>query len=170
MAREFQALGADGILSVSPYYNKPTQEGLYQHYKAIAGAISLPIILYNVPGRTGVNIEPATLVRLAEIENIVGVKEASGNISQMAAMLDSVPEQFLVLSGDDAMTLPLMALGGRGVISVSSNEIPAEMTRIVQLPARTISPRRAKFTKLFAVDGSEFRRDESEAGEGGAWR
>ncbi len=133
MAREFQALGASGILSVTPYYNKPTQEGLYQHYKAIAEAIPLPIILYNIPGRTGVNIEPATLVRLAEIENIVAVKEASGNISQMAAILDKVPQRFLVLSGDDAITLPLMALGGRGVISVSSNEIPAEMARLVQL-------------------------------------
>ena len=133
MAREFQALGASGILSVTPYYNKPTQEGLYQHYEAIAGAIRLPIILYNSPGRTGVNIEPATLVRLAEIENIVAVKEASGNISQMATILDKVPQRFLVLSGDDAITLPLMALGGRGVISVSSNEIPAEMGRLVQL-------------------------------------
>ncbi|HEY6443191.1 MAG TPA: 4-hydroxy-tetrahydrodipicolinate synthase [Candidatus Acidoferrales bacterium] len=133
MAREFQALGANGILSVTPYYNKPTQEGLFQHYKAIAEAIRLPIILYNIPGRTGVNIEPATLVRLAEIENIVAVKEASGNISQMAAILDKVPQRFLVLSGDDAITLPLMALGGRGVISVSSNEIPAEMVKIVQL-------------------------------------
>lgn len=133
MAREFQALGASGILSVTPYYNKPTQEGLYQHYKAIAEAIPLPIILYNIPGRTGVNIEPTTLVRLAEIENIVAVKEASGNISQMAAILDKVPQRFLVLSGDDAITLPLMALGGRGVISVSSNEIPAEMVRLVQL-------------------------------------
>jgi len=133
MARAFQALGADGILSVAPYYNKPTQEGLYQHYKAIASAISLPIILYNIPGRTGVNIEPATVARLAEIDNIVGVKEASGNISQMAVALDMVPSKFLVLSGDDAITLPLMALGGKGLISVSSNEIPAEMTRIAQL-------------------------------------
>ncbi len=133
MAREFQALGASGILSVTPYYNKPTQEGLYQHYKAIAAAISLPIILYNIPGRTGVNIESATLVRLAEIENIVAVKEASGNISQMAAILDKVPPTFSVLSGDDAITLPLMALGGRGVISVSSNEIPAEMAKIAEL-------------------------------------
>jgi 4-hydroxy-tetrahydrodipicolinate synthase len=133
MAREFQALGADGILSVSPYYNKPTQEGLYQHYKALAAAVPLPIILYNIPGRTGVNIEPATVKRLSEIDNIVGVKEASGNISQMAALLDLLPERFIVLSGDDVITLPLMSLGGRGVISVSSNEIPAEMTRITKL-------------------------------------
>jgi len=133
MAREFEALGASGILSVSPYYNKPTQEGLYQHFKAIAAAVRLPIILYNIPGRTGVNIEPATIKRLAEIENIAGVKEASGNISQMAVILDSVPERFAVLSGDDGITLPLMAIGGRGLISVASNEIPAEMTRIVKL-------------------------------------
>ncbi|MGO9589258.1 MAG: 4-hydroxy-tetrahydrodipicolinate synthase [Candidatus Acidiferrales bacterium] len=132
-AREYETMGADGILSVSPYYNKPTQEGLYQHFKAIAAAISLPIVLYNIPGRTGVNIEPATMRRLAEIDNIVGVKEASGNISQMAVVLDIVPDDFVVLSGDDGITIPLMSLGGRGLISVASNEIPAEMTRIVQL-------------------------------------
>jgi 4-hydroxy-tetrahydrodipicolinate synthase len=133
MARECETMGASGILSVSPYYNKPTQEGLYQHFKAIAAAVRVPVILYNIPGRTGVNIEPATIYRLAEIENIVGVKEASGNISQMAAILDGVPEGFDVLSGDDGITLPLMALGGRGLISVTSNEIPAEMTQIVKL-------------------------------------
>ncbi len=133
VAREFEAMGAKGILSVSPYYNKPTQEGLYQHFKAIAGALRVPVILYNIPGRTGVNIEPATMKRLAEIDSIAGVKEASGNISQMAVILDCVPERFVVLSGDDGITLPLMAIGGRGLISVSSNEIPAEMTRLVQL-------------------------------------
>ncbi|HTS11649.1 MAG TPA: 4-hydroxy-tetrahydrodipicolinate synthase [Candidatus Limnocylindrales bacterium] len=132
-AREFEALGASAILSVTPYYNKPTQEGLYQHYKAIAAAVALPIILYNVPGRTGVNIEPATVSRLAEIENIVAIKEASGNIGQMAAIAARVPERFSVLSGDDAVTVPLMAVGGRGVISVVSNEIPAEMTKLTQL-------------------------------------
>lgn len=133
LARELEAMGADGILSVTPYYNKPTQEGLYQHYKAIASAIRLPIIVYSVQGRTGVNVEPGTLKRLSEIDNIVGVKEASGNISQMSAVLSQVPERFDVLSGDDAITLPLMALGGRGIISVASNEIPAEMTRLAQL-------------------------------------
>lgn len=133
MAREFQAIGASGILSVSPYYNKPTQEGLYQHFKAIATELNVPIILYNIPGRTGVNIEPPTMKRLAEIGNIVGVKEASGNISQMAAILETVPHSFIVLSGDDGITLPLLAIGGRGLISVSSNEIPADMTRLVQL-------------------------------------
>ena len=115
LARECQKLGADGILSVTPYYNKPTQEGLYQHYKAIADAIEIPIILYSVQGRTGVNIEPATVVRLAEIENIIGIKEASGNITQIAEIMHRVPEKFIVLSGDDAMTLPVIALGGRGV-------------------------------------------------------
>lgn len=132
LARECQKLGADGILSVTPYYNKPTQEGLYQHYKAIAQAISLPIIVYSVQGRTGVNVEPATLRRLAEIENIVGVKEASGNISQIASVIAQTPKTFAVLSGDDAIALPVIALGGRGVISVASNEIPAEMTCLVQ--------------------------------------
>ena len=132
-AREYQAIGADGILSVAPYYNKPTQEGLYQHYRYIASASSLPVVLYNVPGRTGVNIEPATVRRLAAIDTIVGIKEASGNISQMASLASSVPDDFVVLSGDDAVTLPLMALGGRGVISVVSNEIPSEMARLCTL-------------------------------------
>ena len=135
-ARELEKIGADGILSVTPYYNKPTQEGLYQHFRAIAEAVTLPIILYSVQGRTGVNVEPATVKRLAEIENIVGIKEASGNISQMAAILNSVPDDFIVLSGDDAITLPLMALGGRGVISVVSNEIPAEMAHLTQQALR----------------------------------
>jgi 4-hydroxy-tetrahydrodipicolinate synthase len=133
LAQELRHMGVDGILSVTPYYNKATQEGLYQHYKAIASAVPLPIIVYNVPGRTGVNVETATLRRLAEIDNIVGVKEASGNISQMAAVCHQMPERFDVLSGDDAITLPLIALGGRGLVSVASNEIPAEMTRLVQL-------------------------------------
>jgi 4-hydroxy-tetrahydrodipicolinate synthase len=136
MARELAELGVDGILSVTPYYNKPTQEGLYQHYRAIAEAVSLPIILYSVQGRTGVNIEPATVARLAAIKNIVGIKEASGSIAQMAAILNCVPEDFVVLSGDDAITLPLIALGGRGVISVVSNEIPAEMSEMVRLALR----------------------------------
>jgi 4-hydroxy-tetrahydrodipicolinate synthase len=133
MAREIAAIGADGILSVTPYYNKPTQEGLYQHYRAIAQGVPLPIILYSVQGRTGVNIEPATVKRLAAIENIIGIKEASGSIAQMSTVLNNVPDDFIVLSGDDAIALPLAALGGRGVISVVSNEIPAEMTRLAHL-------------------------------------
>ena len=131
-AREYESLGANGILSVTPYYNKPSQEGLYQHFKAIAASVSIPVILYNVPGRTGVNLEPATVARLAQISNIVGIKEASANISQMSAVLQSVPREFAVLSGDDAITLPLAALGGVGVISVVSNEIPTEMTSLVR--------------------------------------
>jgi 4-hydroxy-tetrahydrodipicolinate synthase len=132
LAKELEGMGVDGILSVTPYYNKPTQEGLYQHYKAIAESISLPIIVYSVQGRTGVNVEPATLVRLAEVENIVGVKEASGNVGQMAKIISTVPRAFTVLSGDDALTLPLIGLGGRGIISVVSNQIPAEMTKLAQ--------------------------------------
>src|SRR6476659_7972970 len=122
LAKEIEAIGADGILSVTPYYNKPTQEGLYQHYAAIASAIRLPIVVYSVVGRTGVNVEPSTLARLARIENIVGVKEASGNISQMANVVHEVPAGFHVLSGDDAITIPLVALGGLGIIAVASNE------------------------------------------------
>jgi 4-hydroxy-tetrahydrodipicolinate synthase len=133
LAEELAQIGVDGILSVTPYYNKPTQEGLYQHYRAIASNISLPIIVYSVQGRTGVNVEPATLARLATIQGIAGVKEASGNISQMASIIQVVPPDFLVLSGDDAITLPLIALGGRGLISVVSNEIPSEMTQLVRL-------------------------------------
>jgi 4-hydroxy-tetrahydrodipicolinate synthase len=119
--------GVDWILTASPYYNKPTQEGQYQHFKAIAEAIDKPIILYNVPGRTSANIEPATLARLAEIKNIAAVKEASGNISQIAEVFNQVPQDFLVFSGDDAITLAVIALGGVGIVSVASNEIPAEM-------------------------------------------
>ncbi len=132
LARELEALGADGLLSVTPYYNKPTQEGLFQHYRAIAGATRLPIVLYNVPGRCGTNLEPATVARLAKIENIVGVKEASGNIGQMAAVLNVVSEEFSVLAGDDSVALPLFALGGKGVISVASNEVPREMALLCE--------------------------------------
>jgi 4-hydroxy-tetrahydrodipicolinate synthase len=128
--------GARGLLSVTPYYNKPTQEGLYLHYRAIAESTDLPIIVYNVPGRAGVNVEPATLARIATLPNIVGVKEASGNISQMIDICKLLPPDFIVLSGDDALTLPLMAIGGRGVISVASNEIPADMVEMVAAAAR----------------------------------
>ncbi len=133
LAKELEAMGADGLLSVTPYYNKPTQEGLYQHYRAIASSTRLPIIVYSVQGRTGINVEPLTLKRLAEIDNIAGVKEASGNISQMAAVVHHVPEHFAVLSGDDSITIPLISLGGRGIISVVSNEIPGPMSRLAQL-------------------------------------
>src|SRR2546428_12062221 len=122
----------NAILTASPYYNKPTQEGQHRHFRAIAEAEDKPLILYNVPGRTGANLEPATLARLAEVPNIAGVKEASGNISQIAEVCNAVPPHFLVFSGDDAVTLPVIALGGVGIISLASNEIPrelAEMTR-----------------------------------------
>ena len=131
-AAEMKGAGADGILSVTPYYNKPTQEGLFQHFRAIAESTSLPIVVYNVPGRTGCNIEPATVVRLASLPNVIGIKEASGNMTQMCEVCRLVPPDFLVLSGDDAVTLPLMAVGGRGIISVASNQIPGEMARMVE--------------------------------------
>jgi len=120
--------GVDAILTASPYYNKPTQEGQYQHFKAIAEAVDKPLVLYNVPGRTGANIEPVTLGRLAKVPNIVAVKEASGNISQIAEVFNHVPDSFLVFSGDDSITLPVISLGGVGIISVCSNEIPREMS------------------------------------------
>jgi len=125
--------GVDAILTASPYYNKPTQEGQYRHFKAISEAVGeKPVILYNVPARTGSNLEPATLARLAEIPNIVGVKEASGNMTQIAEAINAVPETFLVFSGDDSVTLPVIALGGVGVISVCSNEIPHEMASLTR--------------------------------------
>jgi 4-hydroxy-tetrahydrodipicolinate synthase len=124
--------GVDAILTASPYYNKPTQEGQYRHFRAIAEAVDKPLILYNVPGRTGANIEPSTLARLAEIPNIAGVKEASGNMTQIADVLNAVPPTFLVFSGDDAITLPVIALGGVGIISVASNEIPHEMASMTR--------------------------------------
>ena len=130
LAADLQALGPHGLLSVTPYYNKPTAEGLYRHYAELAGATDLPIVVYNVPGRTCCNITPAVLGRLAGIPGIVGVKEASGSIGQMADVCQTVPSGFAVLSGDDAVTLPLMALGGVGVISVVSNEIPGQMARL----------------------------------------
>lgn len=133
LARRCEKAGADGLLSVAPYYNKPTQEGLYQHFRAIAEAVSLPIIVYNVPGRTGSNIRPETLARLAEMENIIGVKEASGDLMQVGEIATSVPESFKIFSGDDALALPIIALGGVGVISVISNEVPAEMTELTHL-------------------------------------
>lgn len=125
--------GVDAVLTAVPYYNKPTQEGQYRHFKAIADAAGgKPVILYNVPGRTGSNLEPQTLARLAEIPNIAGVKEASGNLTQVAEAIHAVPETFLVFSGDDSVTLPIVALGGAGVISVASNEIPQEMTALTR--------------------------------------
>jgi 4-hydroxy-tetrahydrodipicolinate synthase len=133
LAAQVRGLGVQGILSVAPYYNKPTQEGLYQHFRALAESTNLPIIVYNVPGRTSSNLEPATVARLAQIPNIIGIKEASGSIVQQMEVLAAVAPGFRVLSGDDSFTFPLMALGGVGVISVVSNEMPREMTRLAHL-------------------------------------
>ena len=152
LAEEMRKAGATGLLSVTPYYNKPTPEGLYQHYRAIAESTPLPIVVYNVPGRTGVNIDVATLVRLAGIPNIVGVKEASGNMTQMCEVCRAVPDDFIVLSGDDALTLPLMAVGGRGIISVASNEIPREMSAMVEAAERgDFSAARAIHTRILPL-------------------
>ena len=133
LVREFERVGVDGILSVTPYYSKPTQEGLFQHYAAIAGSTALPIVLYNVPGRTGVNLEVATVARLSALRNIVGVKEASGNVVQMIEILAAVREDFLLVSGDDPIAVAVMAIGGRGLISVASNAVPAEIVQIIEL-------------------------------------
>jgi 4-hydroxy-tetrahydrodipicolinate synthase len=129
---ELKALGVDGILSVSPYYNKPTQEGIFQHFQAIASSTELPIVVYNVPGRTGSNILPDTLLRLAAIRNIIGVKEASGDISQIGEICTRAAGSFRIFSGDDSLTLPTCALGGHGVISVASNEAPGPMSQLVE--------------------------------------
>jgi 4-hydroxy-tetrahydrodipicolinate synthase len=136
-AKEMEAAGADGLLSVTPYYNRPSPDGLVEHYRAIAEATPLPIMLYNVPGRTACNLDPATLVRLSAIPHIVGVKEASGNLFQIVEVCRTVPDEFIVLSGDDALTLPVMAVGGRGVISVVSNEVPREMSQLVEFAERS---------------------------------
>ena len=130
---DMTSAGADGLLSVTPYYNKPTPEGLYRHYETLAAGTELPIVVYNVPGRTGCNVTPATLRRLAEIPNVVGVKEASGDLGQMCEVCRAMPADFSVLSGDDAFTLALLALGGTGVISVAANEVPSEMAALVDL-------------------------------------
>jgi 4-hydroxy-tetrahydrodipicolinate synthase len=131
-ARDLGRAGVDGILSVTPYYNKPTPDGLYHHFLAIAQGAELPMIVYNVPGRTGCNIDPATLVRLTQIPQVIGVKEASGNMTQICEICRAMPDDFIVLSGDDALTLATMAVGGRGVISVASNQVPGEMTALVE--------------------------------------
>jgi 4-hydroxy-tetrahydrodipicolinate synthase len=132
-AKSMQRVGADAILSVAPYYNKPTQEGIYQHFKKIAESLQIPIVLYNIPSRTGINIQPETVLRLAEIDQIVAIKEATGNLSQMSDQAMMYPDDFIMLSGDDANTLPLIALGGKGLISVAANEIPGEMRKLTHL-------------------------------------
>ncbi|MEX2472118.1 MAG: 4-hydroxy-tetrahydrodipicolinate synthase [Gemmatimonadota bacterium] len=123
--------GADGLLSVAPYYNKPPQEGLYRHFEAVAAATDLPVVLYNVPGRTASNVLPATAIRLAALPNVVAIKEACGDLDQIGTLLHERPDDFLVLSGDDELTLPMIALGADGLISVCANEAPGEMTALV---------------------------------------
>ena len=132
LARQLESLGVEGLLSVTPYYNKPTQEGLFQHFSRIADSVAVPLILYNVPSRTGCNLLPETVLRLAEHENIRGVKEASGNLPQVMEILRGRPKGFRVLSGEDNLTLPILCLGGDGVISVASNEVPMLMSRMVR--------------------------------------
>jgi 4-hydroxy-tetrahydrodipicolinate synthase len=136
LAKDLERIGVDGILSVTPYYNKPTQEGLYQHFRAIADATPLKIVLYNVPGRTGVNLEVQTVVRLSEHPNIVAVKEASANVVQMCDIVAKTPEDFMLLSGDDPLIVAVMGIGGRGIICVTSNQAPAECAQIVELCER----------------------------------
>ena len=154
--------GIDGVLSVCPYYNKPSQEGLYQHFKAIAAATSLPVVLYNVPGRTGVNLQAATTVRLArDCQNIVAIKEASGNLEQVDEIIKNKPADFDVISGDDSLTFPMISCGAVGVISVIGNALPKEFSRMIRLqmrgeydPARTIHHRFTDLFSLLFVDGN----------------
>ena len=154
--------GIDGVLSVCPYYNKPSQEGLYQHFKAIAAATSLPVVLYNVPGRTGVNLKAETTVRLArDCENIVAVKEASGRLEQVVEIIKNKPKDFAVISGDDALTFPMISCGAEGVISVIGNALPKEFSRMIRLEfkgeyegARKIHHRFTELFSLLFVDGN----------------
>lgn len=154
--------GIDGILSICPYYNKPSQEGLYKHFKAISAASPLPIVLYNVPGRTGINLKPDTLIKLArECDNIVAVKEASGSLEQVDEIIKNKPEGFEVISGDDALTFQMIASGAAGVISVIGNALPKQFSRMIRLefkgeyePARKIHHRFTELYKLLFVDGN----------------
>ena len=154
--------GIDGILSICPYYNKPSQEGIYQHFKAIAEVSSLPIVLYNVPGRTGVNMKPETIVRLANnFANIVGVKEASGSMEQVDEIIKNKPHRFDVISGDDALTFSMVASGAAGVISVIGNALPTEFSRMIRLefngeyePARKIHHKFTELYSLLFIDGN----------------
>ena len=132
LSKEAEKLGVDGVMLVCPYYNKPSQEGLYQHFKAIAGAVSLPVMLYNVPGRTSINLLPETVARLAEIENIVAIKEASGSMDQVSTLMTLLPEDMTVYSGDDSLTLPMMALGARGVVSIASHLVGNQILAMIE--------------------------------------
>jgi len=131
-----QVRGLTGVLTANPYYNKPGQEGQYQHFRAIAEATELPVLLYNIPGRTGVNLEPATVLRLAEIKNIIGIKESSGVVTQIMDLITRAPDGFKVFAGDDGLALPIIAVGGAGLVSVASNLIPREMSELVGVALR----------------------------------
>ncbi|WDT74339.1 MAG: 4-hydroxy-tetrahydrodipicolinate synthase [Candidatus Manganitrophus sp.] len=134
--RHAKAAGAAGALLITPYYNKPTQEGLYQHYKAVSKAVDLPLVLYNIPGRTGVNMLPATVARLMEFDNIIGIKEGTGSLQQISDLVQLCGERLVILSGDDFTALPTMAVGGKGVISVTANIAPADMAQMIEAAAR----------------------------------
>jgi 4-hydroxy-tetrahydrodipicolinate synthase len=153
LAKQVQALGADGILSVTPYYNKPTQEGLYQHYKAISAAVDVPIVVYSVQGRTGVNVEPTTLKRLLELPNIVAVKEASGQLGQMTRIRALTPNLTL-LSGDDILTSAVLGIGGKGVISVASNVVPADMSKLADTNDFSITARLADLMDVLFIEAN----------------
>jgi 4-hydroxy-tetrahydrodipicolinate synthase len=144
-----QIPGLTGLLTANPFYNRPGQEGQFQHFRAIADAVSLPVLLYNIPSRTGANLESATVLRLAEIPNIVGIKESSGSLVQITELLTNVPRTFKVFSGDDGLTLPVIALGGAGVISVASNAIPAQMTQLTRAALASDWPTARKINRQF---------------------
>lgn len=157
LVRDLARAGAAGVLSVTPYYNKPTPEGLFRHYGAVADAADLPLVVYNVPGRTACNVAPATLLRIAEIANVVGVKEASGDLGQIGEICRAAPDGFRVLSGDDAFTLAVMALGGAGVVSVVSNEAPDRMAALVnQAAAGDFAAARAAHESLLPLMQANF--------------
>ena len=157
MTKRVKKLGADGVLSVGPYYNKPTQQGYYEHFRSIAEAENIPIVVYNVPGRAGGNIEARTMLRLAEIPNIVAVKEASGNIGQIMDIIRDAPRDFRVLSGDDAMALAVVLLGGDGVVSVISNEAPAMMSAMIDAALESDIPKaRELHYKLLPLMNANF--------------
>lgn len=132
MARSASKLKINGVMAVTPYYNKPSQEGLYRHFRRLAEATSLPVMLYNVPGRTGINLLPATVKRLAQIENVVALKEASGNMDQMSELVNATPDDFIIYSGDDSLTLPMMSLGAQGVVSVASHLVGREIRNMIE--------------------------------------
>ena len=159
--------GVSGLLTANPFYNKPGQEGQYRHFRAIAEAVECPVVLYNIPSRTGVNLEPATVLRLAkDVPNIQGVKESSGNLQQIAELIHSLPPSVSVISGDDLMALPVIALGGAGLVSVASNEVPGEMARMVTAAiGRRLGNRSCPLPALLSSDHGEFPGDEPGTGK-----